>query len=415
MRLNIPFGKDENQVLDIPAKNFAAEVHPNEVPVMGDEVAIREGLDESLGLLKLEDLAEHPEDVLVIVNDATRPTPTPAILKVLAEHLDLAKPRYLVATGAHRAPTESEYHFIFGEFYDQLRRRVHAHDSRNDPCASLGLSCNGTEMLVNELVVYAKKILVITSVEPHYFAGYTGGRKSFLPGVAAFRTIEQNHRLAMRKEAASLALKGNPVHEDMMDALCVLEGKEIFAIQAVLDRQQRIYKVRAGDLHKSFAQAVKHADEVFAVPIKERADIVISIAHYPMDIDLYQSQKAMENGKLALKHGGTLIFVSKCREGIGEDTFYRQLAFSKDPHRVVENLNTEYKLGYHKAAKMAEIQMSSDLYGVTSLQPEKLEAISIKPFRTVQEAFDAALVQQPNAQVLVIFDGSVVVPKVVGP
>ena len=140
---------------------------------------------------------------------------------------------------------------------------------------------------------------------------------------------------------------------------------------------------------------------------------MVSVAHYPMDVDLYQTQKLLDNGKLALKPGGTLIFVSKCREGIGDEVFYKQLARSKDPDQVLRNLATEYKLGYHKAAKIAEILRWARIFGVTSLPDELLERINIRPFATVQEAVDAALAEKPDASVLVIFDGSVLVPRVV--
>ena len=106
-----------------------------------------------------------------------------------------------------------------------LKAQVHSHDSRKDRMVLLGSSKNGTEMDVNEMAVNADRLVIITSVEPHYFAGYTGGRKSFLPGVASFRTIEQNHRLAMRPDAQAIALDGNPVHEDMMDALQVVKER----------------------------------------------------------------------------------------------------------------------------------------------------------------------------------------------
>ena len=177
------------------------------------------------------------------MNDGTRPTPTCKVLDALAERMDLTKARYLVATGAHRAPTEEEYRFIFGKHYDLLRDRIHSHDARKDKCVFLGKSKNGTEMHINEMAVNADRLIIITSVEPHYFAGYTGGRKSFLPGVASFKTIEQNHLLAMKNEAQALVLDGNPVHEDMMDALSGIKGKPIFAIQVVLDRHQDIYRV----------------------------------------------------------------------------------------------------------------------------------------------------------------------------
>jgi nickel-dependent lactate racemase len=290
---------------------------------------------------------------------------------------------------------------------------IHSHDSRKDKMVMLGKSKNGTDMWVNDIAVQADRLIIITSVEPHYFAGYTGGRKSFLPGVASYQTIEQNHRLAMRPEAKILALQGNPVHEDMMDALKVIRDKRIFSIQVVLDRHQRVFRVAAGELNSSFKLATEWANEVFCVKIASKADVVVSVAHYPMDVDLYQTQKVLDNARLALKPGGTLIFVSKCREGIGDEVFYKQLARSKDPDQVLQNLAAEYKLGYHKAAKIAELLKWARISGVTSLPNEALERINIRPFDTVQKALDAALLEKPDASVLVIFEASVLVPRVV--
>jgi len=118
-----------------------------------------------------------------------------------------------------------------------------------------------------------------------------------LPGIASFDTIEQNHKYALDAKAKSLALKGNPVHEDMVDALSAVEEKEIFSIQTVLNKKHKIYSVSAGDIHASFEAAVPEANDVFTVKIREKADIVVSIVCPPMDIDLYQSQKGIENDR----------------------------------------------------------------------------------------------------------------------
>ncbi|MBO7409439.1 MAG: nickel-dependent lactate racemase, partial [Candidatus Methanomethylophilaceae archaeon] len=296
--------------------------------------------------------------------------------------------------------------------YQELKDRIVVHDAKKSECVYLGDAKSGTPMEVNKVAVDADRMVIITSVEPHYFAGYTGGRKSFLPGVASYRTVEANHKLAMSKDAQSLALEGNPVHEDMMDALEQIKGKKIFTIQMVLDRHQNIYKVASGDINKAFAQAVEWANQVFVVPIPEKADVVISVAPYPMDVDLYQSQKALDNGKWALKEGGKIIMVSKCREGIGHPTFLTQLSSSKDPKQVLENLKSEYKLGYHKAAKMAEIAVWADIWAVTDLDPEIISAANITPFPSVDAAVKKALAENPDARILILSDGSVTIPRV---
>ncbi len=169
----------------------------------------------------------------------------------------------------------------------------------------------------------------------------------------------------------------------------------------------------SGDLQGSFDRAVLWANEVFSVEIEQKADIVVTVAQYPMDVDLYQSQKALDNGKWALREGGTLILVAKCRTGVGDEVFCVQLSLSKDPSEILRNLAKEYKLGYHKAAKVAEIMTWAKISAVTDLDPALISRINMTPFRDVQSAVDDALEKRPDAKVMVIMDGSVLVPRLV--
>ena len=412
MFADIRYGRDGVQRVEIPDRNYIGTFSPNDVEIGVPDEIIGASIDAPIGSESLDRFLEGGEDIVFIVNDGTRPTPTAKVLDALAKRMDLRKARYLIATGTHRDMTEEEYNNVFGSHYQELKDRIIAHDAKKSECVYLGDAKSGTPMEVNKIAVDADRLVIITSVEPHYFAGYTGGRKSFLPGVASFRTIETNHKLAMNREAQSLVLEGNPVHEDMMDALEQVKGKKIFTIQMVLDRHQNIYKVASGDINKAFAQAVEWANKVFVVPIPEKADVVISVAPYPMDVDLYQSQKALDNGKWALKEGGKIIMVSKCREGVGHATFLTQLSSSKDPKQVLENLKSEYKLGYHKAAKMAEIAVWADIWAVTDLDPELIASANITPFPSVEAAVKKALEENPEARVLILSDGSVTIPRV---
>jgi nickel-dependent lactate racemase len=261
------------------------------------------------------------------------------------------------------------------------------------------------------MAVNAHKIVIIGSVEPHYFAGYTGGRKSFLPGIAAYRTIEQNHKLALKASAKALSLEGNPVHEDMEDAILTVKEKEVFSIMTVLDRNERIYAATAGDITESLKAAIDKAHQVFSVEIKEKADIVVAVAPYPMDIDLYQSQKALDNGKFALNDNGILILVSKCRMGVGSDTFIKLLSSCRSPQETLDKIDKEFKLGYHKAAKMAEIARWAQMWAVTSLDDELLKSVFITPFHTLQEAIDKAITIKGEERILFLMNASLTVPK----
>ena len=412
MNIDIKYGKDGAQKIDVQKKNLIGIFYPKDVKCRPSDEVIGEAMDKPIGYDSLKEFLKGGKDIVFIVNDGTRPTPTAKVLDALSKRMDLREARYLISTGTHRDMTPEENNFVFGKHYGNLKDRIISHDAKKSECVHLGRSKNGTDMEVNKIAVDADRLVIITSVEPHYFAGYTGGRKSFLPGVASYKTIEQNHKLAMNMEAQSLVLKGNPVHEDMMDALKAIKGKAIFSIQMVLDRHQNVYKVAAGELNKAFDTAVGWANEVFSVPIPEKADLVISVAPYPMDVDLYQSQKALDNGKWALKEGGKILMVSKCREGIGHPTFLQQLSSSKDPKVVLENLRKEYKLGYHKAAKMAEIMVWADVWAVTDLDKELINSANMRPFDTVADAVAEALNEKPNARILILMDGSVTIPKV---
>jgi nickel-dependent lactate racemase len=413
VKLEIGYGQEKVPV-EIDEERLAGVYLPNKVEEKDETVTLRKALENPVGTDSFEKFLEGDGKILVIVNDGTRPTPTAKVLDILGDELEKKSPDYIIATGSHRAPTEEEYQFIFGRFRDQVKDRIHIHQAKESECIPLGKSSAGTEMEVNKLGVDADKIMIIGSVEPHYFSGYTGGRKAYLPGIASFKTIEQNHKYALLPAAKALALKGNPVHEDMIDALKVVKDKAIFSIQCVLDSKRRIYEATAGDIHQSFDAAIAPANKVFCVEIPSKEDIVLSVAPYPMEVDLYQSQKCLDNAKLALNDGGILIMVATCRTGIGGKSFFDLLSSQDSPDKVLGKIDEGYKLGYHKAAKMAEIMCTKDIWAITELPPEELEKIFIKSKPSIQQALDDALAAKPGGKVIVLPEGSMTVPLIKG-
>lgn len=411
MLVEVPYGEEKLKI-NVDDARLAGIVRGNPVTVGNEEETLNKAIVNPLNSKKLPDFLKGAKDVLFIVNDATRPTPTSHVLEGIFKVAKPANAKFIVATGAHRAPTEPEFRQIFGKFYDEIKPRVFAHNARSEKdMVYIGTSRNGTPLYVNKMAVDADRLIIISSVEPHYFAGYTGGRKSFFPGVASYKSIEMNHRAAMDPKAASLALEGNPIHEDMIDALKSLGSKEIFTVMTVLDNDHRIYAATAGHINDAFFAAVDKAKEVFAVKIREKADVVVTAARYPMDIDLYQAQKALEHGKLALKKGGVLILVASCRAGTGDKTFIDLLSSCATPDEVFNKIREGYVLGYHKAAKLAEINTWAEMWGVTELPDALLKSILVKPFHSLQNAVDEALAKKgKNAKVLFMVDGSLTVP-----
>jgi nickel-dependent lactate racemase len=414
MRISVPYFGRELE-LEVPEGNLLAVAEPNEA--RGGAVSpgelIRAAVTSPLDAPPLPEFLRSSERLLVIVNDGTRPTPSSTILDSMGDELEAAGARFLVATGAHRAPTEDEYRRILGASYDRFRNRIEAHNARDRASlVDLGHTRNGTPILLNRAILEADRIVITGSVEPHYFAGYTGGRKAFLPGVAGIETIEANHRLALDPRARALALDDNPVSQDMDDALALLPAR-VFSIMTVLDKDQGIAGCFAGDIRSSFREAVRKANSIFAVRLPSAADIVVSIARNPMDIDLYQSQKAIDNGALALADGGVLILVASCREGVGDKAYMELLGSSSGPADALERIQAGYRLGYHKAAKIAQVAARASIRAISELPEATLRKAFIAKRDSLQLAFDEALAEKGSrARVLVLLDGTVTVPLI---
>ncbi|MCK5547621.1 MAG: DUF2088 domain-containing protein [Thermoplasmata archaeon] len=200
---------------------------------------------------------------LFIVNDQDRSTPTARIIKHMDNHLkakggDLRSKdvHVILATGSHGPPKEEELIQILGDYYDILKPRIIIHSAKECDSELIGTSERGTPINVNRLILGYDRILTINSIEPHYFAGYTGGRKSIVPGICHYDTIEANHKMAMDENSRILALKGNPVHEDMMEITNIIVnhlrtlGTDVNAI-ACVESGGEIYGLSAGDIKKS--------------------------------------------------------------------------------------------------------------------------------------------------------------------
>ena len=414
MKISLPYG-NKGIKIDVPDERLAGILRIREAP-SGRKDPVKSALERPVNAPTFGEFVEKSRDILIIVNDGTRPTPTAEVLRhilpFLRDKLQSGKVSVLIATGTHRAPTEEEFRFIFGQHLSAFKGHIHSHDSLHDPMTDYGTTIRKTRVLINSLLEEADGIVTINSVEPHYFAGYTGGRKSIVPGAAGFETIEHNHSFALSGDAQALRLKGNPVHEDLEEALGLFleTGKRVFSIQMVLDRHHRIYEASAGNIMNSFYEAAGYAEEVFSVPIREKADIVITAASPPMDLNLYQAQKALEHGRLALKKRGIIILVSECRNGVGNNTFLRLMEEGGSPERVMEIVRENYRLGYHKSARLSALARESEVWAYTSLDDSILRGAFMRPVHNLQNAVEEAMKRMPEGEVAVIPEGSITVP-----
>jgi nickel-dependent lactate racemase len=399
MKATVNYGKTP---VEIEAENLVVS-SPQEVEKRNEIEVLTESLDNPVDSDPFSSFIE--DEFLLVVNDAQRPTPTSKVLDVL---LPYAIPtEIVVATGSHAPPDKEGLTYIFGDHLSRLTNKIYIHNATENPHTYYGTTSQGVKIYFDEILKKYQKVVVIGSVEPHYFAGLTGGRKSFLPGLSAYETIEQNHEFALSKKAKNLALKGNPVHECMVEAAHMIKN-DVFFINLVLDKDRSIYACSSGNMFKSFDKAAEWSQEVYCVPT-DMYDIVLAAASYPLDVNLYQAQKAIENGKLALNDGGILILVAQCRDGIGPDKFYQLLKQSKTPDDALEILKKGYKLGYHKAAKIAELAKRAEIWAVTDLEFDKLKNAYMKPYTSIQKAIDDAI-KIKGANILVLPEASMTVP-----
>jgi len=397
--------------LEIP-HNPVEIIKPKKVAVFDAKKLIRESLQNPIDSPDLQTFLQDKKNILIIVNDGSRNTPTQIVISAVYDHIKEKNIKFIVALGTHRPPTEAEYARIFGKFYNEFKDRIFCHDSQNDEMVYLGKTSRGTPVKINSAVTKADGVIVISSVEPHYFAGFTGGRKSFLPGIAAYESIEKNHSLALLDEARILQLEGNPVHEDMKEAAEMVTA-ETFCILTVLDTNDNVFYSTNGNIHSTLETASQKVIEVFAREVNEKADIVIAINQPPLNRNLYQSQKGLENCRSILKENGIFILVSNCPEGIGNNTFYELMASCKSPDEVFQKIEKDYKLGYHKAAKFVSFMQKNKLWMVSEIEGDVLEKLFIRNFSSLQEAVNKAIMLKGiNAQVTLIQNAGITVPRI---
>lgn len=412
-RIRIPYGGeilplelDDRYILDVIDMPRFQSRNPGKI--------LEEALKNPLENESFVDFARGAKRMNIIVNDSVRPTKTAEVLSAIHNSIRQRDIQFVVATGAHRAPTQKELVRIFGSHYAEYREKIAIHDARDGTCVDqIGRTRYGNDIFINKAITSSDKTLIIGSIEPHYFAGYTGDRKALLPGVAGYRTIENNHKLALHAHAKSLRLDGNPIHEEMLDCVAAVGGERLFSIQMILDERHNIYRVYTGPIIRTLETATSVTRRLFLTNIKTKAEIVITVARHPFDIDLYQTLKAIEHGRQALAPGGILIVVSPCPQGLGPMSFARLFEDESSIDSAALQAKTDYKLGDHNAYNLMTLREQGEVWAVTNIEANILHNAGIRRFQTLQAALDQAIRQKEGREnVFLLLNGSMTVPAV---
>ena len=409
MKVSLNYGTDV-QTLDIPNENYLGTLNPKEIKEVKDPIQeVRDALSNPIGSKKLKELAKGHKDIVILVSDISRPSPSAILLPPILEELKQAEIKndqikIIFGLGIHRRHTEEEKKKLVGE---EIYRQIKCIDHDVTNCVKIGTTIRGNEVFILKDVTEADFLIATGNLEYHYFAGYSGGAKAVAPGVCGRRTISDNHKHFLEPGAKAGKIKGNPIREEM-EEIGEMVGVN-FIVNAVLNSHKKIVKVVAGEVTKAHREGAKYIDNMFAVQINELADIVItSPGGFPKDIDLYQTHKAMENASLAVKKGGIMIVIGECKDGLGEGKFADALMEDLSPQELIEELKNNFVLGRHKASRVAKIHLDSEVYLVSNLDDKIKKSLFINNYDSLEKAFfDAIKIQGKNAKVLVMpFGGS---------
>lgn len=379
--------------IDLDSSQIIAVLEPSDIPHPDDQAEIiRQALQNPIGSPKLSALLQKEDTIAIVTSDITRPMPSYTVLPVLLKELDqigIAKDQItiVIALGSHRKQTEAELkHLVSEDVYQQY----HVINSGDNGFVHIGTTSRGTDVMIDRTVVEADKRICLGNVEYHYFAGYSGGAKAIMPGCSTKESIQQNHRFMVKEEAHAGKIEGNPIREDIEEA-SALVGVD-FILNVVLNPQKEVIYAAAGDVTKAHRDACMHLSQYYLSPIKEKADVVIvSQAGAPKDLNLYQTQKALDNAKHAVKDGGIVILIGSCKEGFGNPVFEEWMCRYQNPQDMIDALYSGFVLGGHKAAAIAMVQKKAEIYLVSDLPNEVVQRTFLTPFHSLQDAYDAAV------------------------
>lgn len=417
VEINLPYDK-KMITARIPDKNFIglleskAEHFSNPYT---EKETVEKSLDNPIGSLPLEELAKGKKDIVLISSDHTRPVPshiiTPIILRRIRSVNKTARIRILVATGFHRPSTREELISKYGKEIVENEEIVMHISTDDSSMVKIGQLPSGGDCIINRIAAEADLLLAEGFIESHFFAGFSGGRKSVLPGIASYKTIMANHSGEFIDSSNSRTgnLTDNPIHNDMVYAAA--KANLAFIVNVVLDGDKKIIGSFTGDMveaHKVGCNFVKEIARVKKIP----CDIAVSTnGGFPLDQNIYQAVKGMTAAEATNKDGGVIIMVAGCRDGHGGEGFYENIANVKNPNEFLEAAIHTPRLetvpDQWTSQILARILVHHHIIFVSDLvDPELITSMHMEIAKTFDEALERAFEREGlNAKVTVIRDG----------
>lgn len=390
MKTTLLYGKD-GLTIDVPDDSLIVE--PKNLPGLeNEEEAVRQALQAPIGTQPLRDMVKGTDKVAIVISDITRPTPNhklvPWILKELS-HVPLENFVVINGTGTHRDQTREEFVQMLGEWVVDNVRVINHHCHEKEELVKVGESRFGCDAYLNKEYVEADFKIVTGFIEPHFFAGFSGGPKGIMPGIAGIETIMTFHNARMIGDPLATwgNMENNPV-QDMareVNRMC----KPDFMLNVTLNREKEITAVFAGELFEAHDQGCAFAKEHAMIRCDHRFDVVItSNSGYPLDQNLYQAVKGMSAAHKIIKKGGTIICAAECSDGLPNHGNYASiLKMRKTPQEILDMINDpSFKIfDQWQVQKQAVIQVWADVHVYSSLSDETVELAMFTPTRDITE------------------------------
>ncbi|SFK94984.1 Nickel-dependent lactate racemase [Paenibacillus sp. 1_12] len=390
METFLQYGKD---ALRITVPDHSKVIEPSHLDgLKDDKAAVMEALQHPIGVPSLREMVKATDQVAIVISDITRPTPNHKLVPWLIEELSHVPAEQFViinGTGTHRDQTREEFVQMLGEEVVNKIRIINHHCHNKDELVNLGSISFGCDAYLNKEYVEADFRIVTGFIEPHFFAGFSGGPKGIMPGIAGIETILTFHNARMIGDPLATwgNMQRNPLQEmaSEVNRLC----KPDFMLNVALNKDKEITQVFAGELFEAHKQGCAFAKEHAMVPVEQRFDVVItSNSGYPLDQNLYQAVKGMSAAHKIVKQGGTIIVASECSDGIPDHGNYAGiLRLRKTPQEILELINDPSfsQFDQWQVQKQAVVQVWADVYVRSSLPDGLIENAMLKPTANIED------------------------------
>lgn len=418
MQTSLLYGK---QHLEVNVPDDAFIIEPNHLPALEDQnQGVRDALRDPIDTPPLKSMAKASDKVAIVISDITRPTPNHILVPLLIEELShIPHEQFVIinGTGTHRDQTEEELVGMLGQWVVDNIRIINNHCHEKEELVNLGQSTFGCDIYLNKEYVEADFRINTGFIEPHFFAGFSGGPKGIMPGIAGIETIMTFHNARMIGDPKSTwgNMEDNPVQNMTREINRVCPPD--FLLNVTLNGDKDITGVFAGELFAAHEKGCAFTKEHAMIQCEERYDVVITTnSGYPLDQNLYQAVKGMSAAHKIVKEGGAIIVAAECSDGIPDHGNFAEIfSMAESPQALLDMINDpEFKMfDQWQVQKQAVIQVWADVYVHSKLSNEQIEQTMLNPCSDIEQTLeDLKKKHGPDMSVAVLPLGPLTIPYV---